>query len=1433
MHRIMTNSGTIRLSQTGARGQLPGAAAFFAVLGLLAGTIFHAHAASGVRSIPRSIPGDIELVELPGKIGSLTGVQPLKPDVSAFIANREAARQLGKALFWDVQVGSAGTACASCHFHAGADIRVRNQVNPGIKGGDGEFNARLPGASPLGPNKTLTAADFPLHRLENPNDRESRVLSTTDDVISSQGSLGGDYISSTRDFLARRSQRPTLSQRQEFLSHVAESRLGNETCGLAYDPAKNAFHTDGRIHRRVEPRQTPTTVNAVFNIRQFWDGRANSQFNGVDPFGARTFQLPTEPNGPGNPDARKAGTVVLDSALSATGPQLRLTQILIDNASLASQAVGPALSDFEMSCGGKTFPDLGHKLLPLRALATQHVARDDSVLKGLASDAKGLSVTYRQLVEKAFHPAYWASTAKVKVTETGDVVADASGHSQMELNFSLFWGLAVQEYESLLISDNSPFDRYADGDETAMSTEAKAGQFLFLGKGGCVGCHSGPVFSSATFALKDGTSRDGSSPKVLERMRQGTGELAFYDAGFYNIGVRPTAEDPGNGATDPYGFDLSFARQYKWQLLGQAQKSPDRFDPTPCKWLHQFWPCADVPMVSTPQASERDAADGAFKTPVLRNVGLNPPYFHNGGQATLKDVVRYYNRGGDRRGIIGTDTSRSPRPNAFGQHNATNLAPDIGERSDEFPGQNNALGMTETEMDYLVQFLLSLTDDRVACHSGVFDHPELPLSMGHDEVTQRGTQVARDIIRTLPATGAGGFKAIGRTCLPNSGDLFGSVNKADPRPLQTAFNELIGHQATADGKRTGANGRPQKASASNPGSQPQKVSALINDAATEAFVSGGGGAAGAGAVGGAGAGRVAAANAGVAARLLARIGLVPATPSPAAAAILPDVVPLPAPALTTLRFTVPVGEIRGFEAIGFIQEANVSNDNCREIKERRQWGGSALVNGMRIVIPCNSIVQMPAATFTWAELFAAEQGGVGAAPVSLVLPAAVQARPADGGFLLPSTEMRVIGNTVAGQHIAGLVFIAQQSLNTGSGIITGFDYANGVIFVSGKTGQPGKPAVRLQLNDEKGRFSVGQSPDPRFGVDDANPTIRAQTGYPMCVPRWDPEAKDDASCPQRNRPKVTSRFGCPSFRENGVFFRAGGDIARPRPGQEYCSSFVMGDPKSARLDEPTSFEQAPFKVGDYITYSGTLLKGDRKGPGSSDTISAHTINANVGIFTAPGTLPVYLAIEEFRIGTFDGQTVINGVAQEEQDRLILGAVVTDVKSVVDIYLVDVDPLSGKETQRWVTPASMTSGVGGNGSDGRLITGGITTQFDGPVPGRVRLAAGRAPRGLLTSPTRYMRIAARSLCDPGNINVMAAPVGGLASVDSSSGLVACLDRAVAANGLRTGQYLAPVTDFIFPETLNLGDRPVPNNFWVLGFLAAGEGKGTGPLTPTPW
>lgn len=532
---------------------------------------------------------------------------------------------------------------------------------------------------------------------------------------------------------------------------------------------------------------------------------------------------------------------------------------------------------------------------------------------------------------------------------------------------------------------------------------------------------------------------------------------------------------------------------------------------------------------------------------------------------------------------------------------------------------------------------------------------------------------------------------------------------------------------------------------------------------------------------------------------------------------------LPAPFIDAPTFTTDPAAIKGFKLVGFLQNATVSGEGCPSGTPAAQYGGTVVVNDTLVTIPCNTTLQMPAATFKWAELFDPSKFKTTATPpVPLALDKGA-AQLSGNIFSFASIEVTVYGNIVAGHYIAGLLFLSQQSLNSSSGYITGFDYPKGVIFIAKTPG--GASVARLQLNDINGRFSAGQSPDTRFNADDANPTIRSATGYPMCVPRFSPTDRVDPRCPQRNRPLVAA--GCRNFAAAGISLPTGREMAPPKAGQVYCSNFVMGDPATARPNEPTSTEQAPFEIGDYITYAGTVLVGDGKGPGASDTISVHTIVASVGIYTQPGTLPVYIALGDFSVGA-DAPLVFNFVPQEAQDRLVLDAFVTDVTSIVDVYLVDLDPETGQETQRWVTPQSMTGGLGAFGTNDLFIDGGITTQFTGPVPGRVRIRANKAFAGILASPTRYMRVATRSLCDPVDINAQAPLLG-----SNPEQYVPCLQRAPAANGLFSGQYLAPVFNFIFPENLTPGDPTVPANFWALGFLVKGEGPGTGPLSPTPW
>jgi len=136
--------------------------------------------------IPRVLnpPPTSDLVNLPGDLRAVA--VPTPPNLNDFVRDPAMARALGKALFWDMQVGSDGVqACASCHFRAGADPRSKNQVSPGLKHVP---DADLTYSTGTGPNRQLETSDFPLTRLANPGIRGALDPATdSNDVVSSQG----------------------------------------------------------------------------------------------------------------------------------------------------------------------------------------------------------------------------------------------------------------------------------------------------------------------------------------------------------------------------------------------------------------------------------------------------------------------------------------------------------------------------------------------------------------------------------------------------------------------------------------------------------------------------------------------------------------------------------------------------------------------------------------------------------------------------------------------------------------------------------------------------------------------------------------------------------------------------------------------------------------------------------------------------------------------------------------------------------------------------------------------------------------------------------------------------------------------------------------------------------------------------------------------
>ena len=930
-------------------------------------------------------PPSAKDLALPVIVDTITGLEFVdeanSDGADGYIKDLAAAIVLGKALFWDAQAGSRGEACATCHYHAGADNRSVNQLSPGLKGGNGIFDPAAGGGG--GPNHMLVPNDFPFHQLADPADRDSTVLFDSDDVVSSAGTFAGDFV--------------------DIALPATDDNCSVKACHPE-DP--DGFTVSGLNTRRVEPRNTPTVINAAFNHRNFWDGRANNIFNGIDPFGRR------------NVDAR---------VLEVQGANVVPIQLALNNSSLASQAVGPPLSDFEMSCAGRSFPKIGKKLLGLTPLGLQKVHWNDSVLgvKALWPN-EGLSSSYAMLIQNAISDRFWDSNKlfDINQNETGTgAPANTNQFTLMESNFAMIWGLAIMAYERTLISNDSLYDQWAeapggreisiDNKKGILSLAQMKGMELFFTnklipgytkvglRGNCSTCHQGPLFSTATFPFTE-EEESGEFPEqeiIVERMRRGDGihiaedllkyfiggqgtvggyvldgvvgsrdlpniyyatvggdfflndvecvvesyltnqdrtapvpqpgsglapeppgpsefsdystkdavfrvsecggplqlEITIvdnghgndtamirevidlglrgsaqctdcfdilptygdtlasgplegdfkleipvlYDTAFYNIGVRPTFEDPGVGADGPFGVPLSFTKQWVNQVLqhpaapqtgwadvdalesinfgrvvepfhwiGDSVWFPGGFaghtwmthklvksDP----WPHEF--CADSlppflpapPPADTYDQAECEAAslrwtvvpefqltpeilpyftearpgrgddaipaydpvggagfpakppntlnyqaildmptgvDGAFKVPGLRNVELTGPFFHNGGQKTLLQVMEFYNRGSD-----------------FGMENLGDTAPNI-----------HPLELDDAQLADLVEFMLTLTDERVRCKRAPFDHPELKVPAGHGiyGVTDDGSGNAVDDVLTIEAVGAAG-----------------------------------------------------------------------------------------------------------------------------------------------------------------------------------------------------------------------------------------------------------------------------------------------------------------------------------------------------------------------------------------------------------------------------------------------------------------------------------------------------------------------------------------------------------------------------------------------------------------------------------------------------------------------------------------------------
>lgn len=161
---------------------------------------------------------------------------------------------------------------------------------------------------------------------------------------------------------------------------------------------------------------------------------------------------------------------------------------------------------------------------------------------------------------------------------------------------------AIAAYVRQLRCGASRFDQWLDGDGSALSRSEQRGAALFVGAGKCSTCHSGQNLT---------------------------------DGKFHNVGLRPATVAVAFTDTNDRGAAAGLALE-----LDDPMNSKGAFSD------------GDRGVLPATVGAEYE---GAFQTPTLRCIANQPSFMHTAQQATLEQVVRFFNRGGDPAGFPGTN----------------------------------------------------------------------------------------------------------------------------------------------------------------------------------------------------------------------------------------------------------------------------------------------------------------------------------------------------------------------------------------------------------------------------------------------------------------------------------------------------------------------------------------------------------------------------------------------------------------------------------------------------------------------------------------------------------------------------------------------------------------------------------------------------------
>jgi cytochrome c peroxidase len=318
--------------------------------------------------------------------------------------------------------------------------------------------------------------------------------------------------------------------------HSPSNGLGDSQ-SIAIGIQNNGIVGPGRTGPRNQ-RRTPTAANTAFYPKLMWNGRFSAPSG--DPFdNSQGFLFPMPEGATQFPAKDK----IILHLLQAQGFMPPTELVEVAGFTGTKGTIGVRFDQFDDGLGGAVpLPDAsGFRNEPIRQV----------VLARLNGNAK-----YRELFGHIFPE-----------------VANGA-----PINFSMF-GRAIAEFEFTMVFANAPIDRYARGDDNALTTEQKRGALVFFGKGKCIGCHT--VAGQSNEMFSDFQMHNIGVPQIAPEFGVGKGNVIF------------------DGPNEDEDFGLE-------QVTGNPA---DRYQ---------------------------------FRSSPLRNVALQPAFFHNGAFTRLEDAIRHH-----------------------------------------------------------------------------------------------------------------------------------------------------------------------------------------------------------------------------------------------------------------------------------------------------------------------------------------------------------------------------------------------------------------------------------------------------------------------------------------------------------------------------------------------------------------------------------------------------------------------------------------------------------------------------------------------------------------------------------------------------------------------------------------------------------------------